>query len=233
MEAKGVDTSCGARTQAGHPCRNFKGYKTTHPGEGRCFLHGGAQANDKRKTAGGIYAVGENTRLQARIERHNKAGGDILDLRPELALARAILEEWVEDYPVLRTQLSDWHESYVGIFRTEMNSLRAALNGSDPNAAEQSLARLRDIIHAMPPKPPRVPDLIDATKVLEQVGRLVDRITQVRERQMVPLGAVMELQQRMAQVMTAHMLRDTKDQKAARKLSEKIADAWLDVQVDY
>ncbi len=34
--------TCGARTRKGTPCRLLAGYKTGHPGKGRCKLHGGA-----------------------------------------------------------------------------------------------------------------------------------------------------------------------------------------------
>jgi len=32
---------CGAKNRQGNPCRNPSGLRTDHPGEGRCFLHGG------------------------------------------------------------------------------------------------------------------------------------------------------------------------------------------------
>lgn len=32
---------CGAKTRSGHPCKNPAGFRTPHPGTGRCYLHGG------------------------------------------------------------------------------------------------------------------------------------------------------------------------------------------------
>lgn len=36
---------CGATTRTGAPCKNAAGYKTEHPGHGRCKFHGGATPN--------------------------------------------------------------------------------------------------------------------------------------------------------------------------------------------
>ena len=36
--------ACGAKTRKGTPCRLRAGYKTSHPGEGRCKFHGGASS---------------------------------------------------------------------------------------------------------------------------------------------------------------------------------------------
>lgn len=40
LEPKAPDTKCNARTPNGY-CKNKAGYKTMHPGEGRCYYHGG------------------------------------------------------------------------------------------------------------------------------------------------------------------------------------------------
>lgn len=39
---------CGGRTRASTPCQNAAGYKTTHVGVGKCFLHGGSTPNHEK-----------------------------------------------------------------------------------------------------------------------------------------------------------------------------------------
>lgn len=39
---------CGGRTRDGSPCENTAGYKTDHPGIGRCAFHGGATPTHRR-----------------------------------------------------------------------------------------------------------------------------------------------------------------------------------------
>lgn len=55
--------TCNARTRSGTPCRNRAGYKTSHPGLGRCAFHGGS-------SPGGIVQAArlEATRLGAELE---------------------------------------------------------------------------------------------------------------------------------------------------------------------
>ena len=39
------DDRRGAKTKSGRPCRHTKGFRTDHPGSGRCYRHGGASPN--------------------------------------------------------------------------------------------------------------------------------------------------------------------------------------------
>ena len=39
---------CGAKTRAGTKCKFVRGYKTNHPGRGRCKLHGGNTPNGRK-----------------------------------------------------------------------------------------------------------------------------------------------------------------------------------------
>lgn len=42
---------CGAKTKRGTPCRNVQGFKTSHPGSGKCFVHGGSSLNGTKAAA--------------------------------------------------------------------------------------------------------------------------------------------------------------------------------------
>jgi hypothetical protein len=45
---EGEPPKCGAKTRAGGGCRNTAGYKTGHPGTGRCAFHAGATPTHER-----------------------------------------------------------------------------------------------------------------------------------------------------------------------------------------
>ncbi len=45
---EGEPAKCGAKTRAGGTCRNVAGYKTGHPGTGRCAFHAGATPTHER-----------------------------------------------------------------------------------------------------------------------------------------------------------------------------------------
>jgi hypothetical protein len=42
---------CGAKTQSGGSCKNKAGFRTSHPGFGKCFKHGGASENGTKAAA--------------------------------------------------------------------------------------------------------------------------------------------------------------------------------------
>ena len=79
---------CGAKTRAGTPCQKPAGSGTVHVGTGRCKLHGGC--------AGGPITTGKNAKVTSRQLRErvavHLANPNPLDLRPELALLRSLLD---------------------------------------------------------------------------------------------------------------------------------------------
>lgn len=78
----------GGTTKAGNPCKNPAGFRTNHPGEGKCYLpgHGGCSYGRPLKT--GRYAKSLHGRLGKKIREYLE-DPDPMDLRPELAVLRA------------------------------------------------------------------------------------------------------------------------------------------------
>ena len=83
---------CGAKTRAGTPCSYMAGYKTDHPGVGRCYLHGG-----RARIKHGKYSKIRG-HLGEKIGEH-LANPDPLNLLPELASLTALLELYLEKNP--------------------------------------------------------------------------------------------------------------------------------------
>lgn len=86
---------CGAKRQNRDKiCHNIAGFKTWHPGVGRCIWHGGASKPrlDEVTTGRGALAM-QHVIRQAYIERTKieELDGDPLDLRAELAVQRDLL----------------------------------------------------------------------------------------------------------------------------------------------
>jgi len=80
---------CGAKTRSGKPCGYPAGYKTDHPGEGKCYLHGG-----RTPIKHGRYSKISGN-LGDKIAEHAN-NPNPLDLLPELATLRALFERWIE-----------------------------------------------------------------------------------------------------------------------------------------
>lgn len=83
---------CGAKTRKGTPCRRPAGWGTSHPGTGRCKLHGGASngpgPGNKNAVKHGIYETIIRDRLSPDEQAVFDAVPDNEDLRQELRILR-------------------------------------------------------------------------------------------------------------------------------------------------
>lgn len=90
-------------------CKQKAGNRTDHPGQGRCWLHGGASPIKH-----GRYSQVNRERFRDKINRF-ESDPDPLNLAPEVALLRAFVEDlverWDEIYGVDGALIA-WHESF-------------------------------------------------------------------------------------------------------------------------
>lgn len=86
----GVHDGCGAKKKSGGVCIQPKGWGTSHPGRGRCKLHGGSSPI---KT--GQYSGIKRESLEQAIEKY-KTDPALLDLRREVAVLRALVEDKID-----------------------------------------------------------------------------------------------------------------------------------------
>ena len=70
-------------------CRSRAGFRTVHPGEGRCFMHGGQQEGDKRVTHGRFVTV--KTEEIRELMEQLAENADPLNVTEDLLIARAFL----------------------------------------------------------------------------------------------------------------------------------------------
>lgn len=90
--------TCGAKTKQGHPCKNPAGWKTKHPGEGRCKFHGGifkltTGASTQLKDPKNIARVGvDNLRHLAMVVANTENGAKLVkeDIDAEIRTLRTL-----------------------------------------------------------------------------------------------------------------------------------------------
>lgn len=83
----------GGKTRAGNPCKNPAGFKTDHPSEFKCFVHGGCSKG--RPIIHGRYAKVTSKQLHEKIKKHLE-DPEPMNLLPELALLRSLLDNFIE-----------------------------------------------------------------------------------------------------------------------------------------
>jgi len=92
---KALEGICGAKTRAGTPCQQVSGWGTDHVGQGRCKLHGGKSTG--RPITHGRYSLNHRTKLAEKAATFESA--NFGDLHAELNLLRALLQEYIDEFP--------------------------------------------------------------------------------------------------------------------------------------
>lgn len=129
--------TCGAKTRSGKQCKNLAGFKTSHPGEGRCNLHGGATP----------IKTGTHSKVKSpeNLQRMMLEAGLVLwqeelyDKAPD----EAVLANQGIDSDILRARYMLWAIELGFAYRTEGGQLRpmsiqeiAKAIRTDPEIAE-------------------------------------------------------------------------------------------------
>lgn len=185
---------CGAKLRRGGTCTQRAGHRTDHPGQGKCWLHGGATPIKH-----GRYSTITRPRIRELLAEHAGAP-DPSDTQPEVALMRALTHDYVERYDATMDALEAWHESWrtrnEAISDPQARALLRVLDEfeemteggdgltdrqrDDLTAARDGVKGLRDGPEAAPGKPTQLPDVADAVRLLAEVTKAVERIEKLR-----------------------------------------------------
>jgi len=140
---------CGAETRDGSPCQRPAGWGTDSNG-GRCKQHGGAGG---RKPKHGRYAATRSESLQEKIRQYREEGSPA-EMWEELAVLRAVLQEWLSDMETVDEDgvsvLLDLQDS----IRRTLDTINKIQTRSALTAAEVEYlqARVADIFRSYVPK---------------------------------------------------------------------------------
>jgi hypothetical protein len=196
-DATAIDVvRCGAKTRKGGTCRHRAGERTTHVGQGKCWMHGGTKPGDPRLKTG-RYSTITRVRLRELIAQH-EADPDPLNILPEIAALRALFQEFVERYDEHTEALLAWHASFQLTRRPLPEDLlmsfehvvdeweNVAREGAELSPQQEAdLAQARKFVTVLRAgtdvtKPRTVLDLTDAYRVLGEIGRMVERVEKAR-----------------------------------------------------
>lgn len=176
---------CGARTKHdGTPCKLSAGHRTDHPGEGRCWLHGG-----RSPIKHGRYSKIKRPRIRELIDQYDKDPNP-LDLMPEAALLRALTTDFVERYDNYVDAMQLWHAHYTKAFkdavrawqRAARDQIQRELGVVMDDFAEIELPPIPDPRNYIPDRPMQIVDISAAATLADKVGSMVDRIEKYRQK---------------------------------------------------
>lgn len=134
--------SCGANRRNAEnpgPCKRSAGERTDHPGQGRCYLHGGRQ--NSRLTTHGWYSQVTHTRVAEILKEIAAQEANVMDLIPEANLLRAMTIDFVNRYDTFVEALLAWYAD------PDSNSRpRKVMDLSDAAHLVESISR---VVHRM------------------------------------------------------------------------------------
>lgn len=184
-----VEGKCNALKGNNTRCLRPAGYRTDHAGYGRCARHGGAVQRTH-----GRYSSLKHLRLAEKIEKFEN-DLEPLNIFPELALLRALTEDYIERYEETTAAVLAWHTSYIArpIAAQRIEALQRMLDEcerrmreyEEPSESEYAaLAESRDTLQrlaaAQENKPRQVLDLAAAKDLVAECAKTVERIEKIR-----------------------------------------------------
>ncbi|MCA1571660.1 MAG: hypothetical protein LC798_15370 [Chloroflexi bacterium] len=135
---------CGGKTEAGTPCRRFKGQGTPHPGAGKCSKHAGSTKNGCKaatREAALAFAVGALGAERAlspvdAIEESVRLAGGVVDYY-RFALAKAAVAKGGPD----TSRIEELTRPYMDALKLQKDVAKAALDAGVADRQQQLAER--------------------------------------------------------------------------------------------
>ena len=207
-------------------CHSRAGSNTSHKGEGRCRRHGGGNEHSITHGATSKYRSIKGKQADY-LERE-----DYLDLREELALNRALTDDFLERFEEDREARLAWYASFDKGYTSAFNEWKEKYYDYLSDLGKELL----DEGIPPPPKPyaerPRqILDISDAAKLTDFTGKTAERIHKIAAESNI--GA-----EQFKSLLTLHgvevikaVKKIIKDEQLAFELCETIGRAWD--KIDY
>lgn len=140
---------CGATTRDGSKCQRPAGWGTDKD-HGSCKQHGGAGGRPPKH---GRYSVKRRESLQEKLEQY-RSEDDPSEMWEELALLRALLQNWLSDVDELDEDAISVILDLQNSIRRTLDTINKMLNRSALTAAEVEYlqARMADVFKRHVPK---------------------------------------------------------------------------------
>ena len=179
----------------GKTCKNFAGFRTNHPGVGRCFKHGG---NVQKKFVDNLTLEKKNGRysgIQHRgiaevMEQLANQQEDVMDLIPEANLLRAMIVDYINRYDLFVDALMAWY--------------------NDPHSKM---------------RPRKVMDISDCVTLIEGVSRIVHRYHQIQSEGSITLETFRRVMEQMGIIVASNIADEAVLKRIEQQWSRLVIDS--------
>jgi hypothetical protein len=240
---------CGGKTRNPETVNEFctrpAGWGTDHVGQGRCKLHGGAAV-----IKSGRYSKIIRTRV-AELIKEQEDNPDPLNILPELALARALLIDFVERYDDWRDAILAWHASWNTYRRPIPQELGEAFGAAideyenllRENVGEPSEKQLADLASArklikymrgeeLPVRPREVLDVSAAIAHANTISQIVKREQDARADNAISRKDLVRVQTEMGKAVFKRLTDALEgEEDKALTILKAIRTDWMEIRV--
>lgn len=225
---------CGAKTRAGGTCQLAAGFRTDHPGEGRCRFHGGATP-----VKHGRYSSIKRPRIKQLLEEYEK-DPEPMNLLPEVKLLRALTTDFVERWEHFTDITFRWHTLFHKDYVEAVNKWRAEVRDMLQADADE-LARLfpeheippvPDPSHYTPDKPRQILDITAAAGLVDKIGAMVDRIEKHRKESAITLETLEKVLELVGVELVRAVQDEVSDAAVRARLLANFERRWASLHID-
>ena len=222
--------TCDANGKRGAgPCRHPAGFRTDHPGVGRCYLHGG-----RSPAPTGRYSKIKRPRFRDLIQEFTD-DPDPLNLLPEVQLLRALVTDFIDRWEEQDTMLTRWNLSFEKSFQSAWaqwwRDMRADAIEREDDLSAEMLAEMPDPMDYLPSKPLRMADITEVSGLIGQVGSMVDRIHKHAKGETFDMATIDRLWTAMSAHLTQAMLEVIEDHDLRQRLHTSVAEKWATISL--
>lgn len=217
---------CGAKARShGGICQNPAGAGTDHPGEGRCKFHGG-----NAPVKHGRYSKITRPRIKELMEEFQNDPNP-LDLLPETVLLRALLTDFVERHDQNQEALYTWKASYGKAFQEAYRKWYAeAMELVDAATPPEDVPPPPEPLDFQG-RPGHVLDVATVSKLIDQVGAMVDRIEKHKATQSITLATLDQMLQQIGVELVHALKEEVSDEALRTRILETFERRWAGVRI--
>lgn len=218
--------TCGAKakTHDGY-CGNPAGAGTDHPGQGRCKFHGG-----NAPVKHGRYSKISRPRIKDLMDAFEN-DPEPMNLMPEVTLLRSLLTDFIERHDEQQEALFAWRESYGKAFQRAYREWYAEMVqlAEEMTPPEQMPAPPEPL--DFQGRPTNVLDITAVSRLIDQVGSMVDRIEKHRTSSTITLATLDRVMEQVGVELVHALQEEVKDEATRTRILDTFERRWKDVRI--